>query len=85
MALTLRGTLTQVRASQPAEEIYAGSIVEFFILLFATLLGLLTYVVPPRYAFSFFAGPALRATIALFACARFEALGAPPMREGLLS
>ena len=84
LGFTNLGMRVAVRASAPAEELYAGSIVEFFVLAIATLLGLLTYVVPKRYTFWFFAMPALGAAIALIAVARFDDASLGARSEGLL-
>ena len=66
------GLRVAVRASAPAEEIYAGSIIEFFLLAIAAALGLLTYVVSAEYTFWFFALPACASAVAVCTMARFE-------------
>ena len=76
------GMRVAVAASHPAEEIYAGSVIEFFLLGLATALGMLTYLVPPKYIFVFFAVPALLAAVGVTTCARFDERLAT---EGLLA
>lgn len=66
------GMRVAVAASHPAEEIYAGSVIEFFLLALATALGMLTILVPPKYTFVFFSVPAIFATVGIFAFARFD-------------
>lgn len=80
------GMRVAVAASHPAEEIYAGSVIEFFLLALATALGMLTILVPPKYTFVFFSVPAILATVGIFACARFDQRrSSGMMHDGLLS
>jgi len=82
------GLRVAVGYSHPAEEIYAGSIIEFFLLGIASALGLLTYVVPPNATFWFFAIPACIAAVVICSpCVRFYPQSDPPasLHDTLLS
>jgi hypothetical protein len=83
LGFTSVGMRVAARLSHPAEEVYSGSVIEFFLLGLSASLGLLTYVVPPKYTFWFFATPALLATLSIFCCARFHAH--TDMLQGLLA
>jgi hypothetical protein len=86
LGFTNIGLRVAVGIGHPADEIYAGSIIEFFLLAISCAMGLLTYVVPPQYAFWFFATPACVACVGIFGCARFSGPGGPKnLQEGLLA
>ena len=85
LGFTSIGLRVAVAESAPAAEIYSGSIIEFFLLGISCSLGLLTYVLPPKYTFTFFAVPACVACVCLFACARFPKSVEPLMSDGLIA
>jgi len=66
------GMRVAITYSHPAQEVYAGSVIEFFLLGGSTLLGLLTYVVPANATFWFFAIPACTSAVIICAFARFR-------------
>ena len=74
-----------IKIGHPADEIYAGSIIEFFLLAISCALGLLTVAVDAKNTFWFFSLPACLAAGGVILCARFE----PPaarvdLTDGLL-
>jgi len=69
------GLRVAVAHSHPAAEIYAGSIIEFWLLAIASALGLLSYVVPPKDTFWFFAIPACVSSCIICTVARFDHQG----------
>ena len=85
LGFTSIGLRVAVAESAPAAELYSGSVIEFFLLAISCTLGLLTYVLPPKFTFVFFAVPACVACIAIFACARFPRPADRLLVDGLIA